>query len=232
MSETLSAVAAALTAEQRALLCQRWTHAALAEHASVASFSRFALHLLAVGAPPLLVADAHRAALDEIEHAKLCFGLASVYAGEALGPGPLPLEGDLLGELSLAAITAAAVAEGCVGETVAALEASAAAERTRIPEVRSALETISADEAQHAQLAWRFVRWALGQPDPAVRPAVSAAFRQALAVQVEIPAPEADDALLEAHGRLGGASLRRCQQAALREVVGPAAEVLLSGYSA
>lgn len=229
MSESLSSAVAALTASQRELLCERWTHAALAEHASIGSFSRFALHLLAVGAPSQLVADAHRAALDEIEHARMCFGLASVYAGEPLGPGPLPLDGDLLGLLSLAPITAAAVVEGCVGETVAALEASAAAERTTVPEIHATLETISADESRHAQLAWRFVRWALQQSDPTVRPAVQAAFRQALAARPLEAECTPDDAILEAHGRLSGPALRRCQQAALRDVVAPAAEALLTG---
>ena len=53
-----------------------WTADALLEHASVASFSRLSLALLAVGAPADLVALAHRAALDEIRHARLCFALA------------------------------------------------------------------------------------------------------------------------------------------------------------
>lgn len=218
-----------LSDAQRALLRDRWLHAALAEHASVASFSRFALHLLAVGAPPELIADAHRAALDEIDHAQRCFRIASGYAGEALGPGPLPLEGDLLGPLALAPIAVAAVEEGCVGETVAALEASTAAERTTLPPIREALEVIAADEARHAQLAWRFIRWALAQPDPAVRPAVQAAFRQALSAEPAVPDAQEEDALLEAHGRLGGHALRQCQRAALREVIGPAAEALLRG---
>jgi hypothetical protein len=37
---------------------------ALFQHASVASFARFSLELLALGAPPDLVAAAHAAALD------------------------------------------------------------------------------------------------------------------------------------------------------------------------
>jgi hypothetical protein len=56
------------------------------EHASVASFMRFALALLAHGAPADLVRDANAAALDEIEHARAAFALASALAGEPLGP--------------------------------------------------------------------------------------------------------------------------------------------------
>jgi hypothetical protein len=47
------------------------------------------LELLALGAPAELVEKAHVAALDEIEHARICFALASAYGGERYGPGPL-----------------------------------------------------------------------------------------------------------------------------------------------
>ena len=55
----------ALPDAARRAIAQHWTRAAQMEHASVAAFSRFSLQLLAVGAPPSLLEDAHRAALDE-----------------------------------------------------------------------------------------------------------------------------------------------------------------------
>ena len=57
---------------------RKWLAAALAEHASVASFSKFALELLAVGAPASLLQRAHQAALDEIRHAQLSFDVVSL----------------------------------------------------------------------------------------------------------------------------------------------------------
>jgi lysozyme family protein len=60
---------------------------------------------------------------------QLCFALAGAYAGAPLGPGPIPIEG-ALGRASLAAI-AAAVREGCIGQTVAALAAWSARARPR-----------------------------------------------------------------------------------------------------
>ena len=42
------------------------------------------LELLAVGAPPNLLAGAQQAGLDEIRHAQACVGLASRYAGRPL----------------------------------------------------------------------------------------------------------------------------------------------------
>src|SRR5688572_6390900 len=48
------------------------------------------LDLIALGAPPALVAAAQRDALDEIRHAELCFSLARALDGGALGPAPFP----------------------------------------------------------------------------------------------------------------------------------------------
>jgi hypothetical protein len=82
-----------LTDAERDALAGAWCDDGLMEHASVASFARFALQLVAVGAPPQLLVDTQQAIRDEIEHARLCFGLASAYAGRKLGPGPLGADG-------------------------------------------------------------------------------------------------------------------------------------------
>ena len=232
LSETWEALrsldAASLPPALRSRLAELWARDALMEHASVASFSKFSLHLMAVAAPPALLDDAHRAALDEIQHARLCFALASVYAGDPLGPGPLPLEGDLLGPLDLPSITAAAVREGCIGETLAALEAAEAHEMASPGAPREALGTIAEDEARHAELAWKFVRWALDRGQPGTREAVSRAFLEAFRAP---PPPEVDadpmEELLARHGRLSERLRNQLWRRGLVEVVKPAAEALL-----
>lgn len=232
LSETWEALRelapASLPSSLRTRLAELWARDALLEHASVASFSKFSLHLMAVAAPPALLDEAHRAALDEIQHARLCFALASAYAGDPLGPGPLPLEGDLLGPLDLPTITAAAVREGCIGETLASLEAAEAHELARAAAPREALGTIAEDEARHAELAWRFVRWSLDQRDDATAAAVERAFREALRGPGPAEAPEdpLDDALAH-HGRLSERARGRLWHQGLFEVVKPAAEALL-----
>jgi hypothetical protein len=212
----------------RARLAEEWASDALAEHASVASFSRFSLHLMAVAAPPELLQASHEAALDEIRHARLCFRLASIYAGEPLGPGPLPLEGDILGPLDLPSIAVAAVREGCIGETLASLDASAAFEASRVKAPREALSIIAEDEARHAELAWRFIRWALDHGDDAARAAVERAFDEALGAPLK-PVPPADplDEALAWHGRLSPARKRASMASGIVEVVKPAAGALL-----
>jgi len=102
-----------------------------------------------------------------------CFRIASVYAARALGPGPLDISGSL-DVTSLADIVDLVIAEGCFGETGAALEALQAAAMATDPVIVAAYEKIARDEQRHAELAFRFVRWALEQDAPAVQERIQA----------------------------------------------------------
>jgi len=220
-----------LSDAERASLALAWTTDALFEHASVASFARFSLALLAAGAPADLVELAHRAALDEVRHARLCFALASAYAGEDVAPGPFPLGGDVRVDGSLAALAASTFAEGCLGETVAALVAAEQLARATDPAVRAALAEIAADEARHAELSWRTVAWAVRVGGDDVRAAVERALLGALAGppggHPQIPGASVTPAGLAAHGRLDDATRARAVTSAMEEVVLPAARALL-----
>jgi hypothetical protein len=167
---------AELSPSDRVRLREHWTLAGLLEHASIAAFARFSLELLALGAPPELVADATRAMADETRHATLCFSFAGAYGGTPVGPGPLAV-GDCLGVPTLESVVETALLEGCIGETVAAAEARELARAVTDPVVRDALELVALDETRHAALAYRFVRWAL-ERDPAT---TSALVRDVLA---------------------------------------------------
>jgi hypothetical protein len=209
----------------RRAIANAWLEDARLEHASVASFARFTLELLALGAPAKLLADAQRAAADEVEHARSCFALASHYAGEAFGPGSLSLAGSDT-RISLEDAAARAVREGCVGETLAAIVAREQLEHARTASARHALERIARDEAAHAELAWRFVKWAVEQGGASVERAVNAAFADAIAtIRAAAARPELDVDLVTfaAHGRLGRAHQRRVELQALLEVVEPCA---------
>ena len=211
----------------RAVLATAWLEDARMEHASIASFARFTLDLLAAGAPADMVAAAQRASLDEIEHARLCFALAARYAGRALGPGPLDAAGAKIA--SLEGAVAAAVREGCVGETIAAAVARAQLSVATDPHVRAVLERIAADEESHAALAWRFVAWALAHaPDrAALRAIVAEAFAEELRradLRVGVaPMPGVDAARLHAHGRLGREDGALVVRAVLDDVIAPCA---------
>lgn len=151
-----------LDSRTRRRLAEHWLANALSEHASVAAFGRFTLQLLELGAPASLVRASSQAMADEIAHAEACFALASRYGDAPVGPGPLPL-GAALERNSLLEVTLDAFHEGCVGETIAALEAAEAYEHATDPDVRAALHRIRQDELAHATLAWRFVAWAIAR---------------------------------------------------------------------
>ncbi len=214
----------------RRALAAAWTRDALFEHASVASFARFALELMAVGAPASLVADAHQAALDEVRHARLCFGLAAGYGGEAMAPSPFPFGGHVEVGGDLAALAAATAREGCLGETLAALTAAEQLARATDPAVRRTLAVIADDEARHAELAWRTVAWALAEGGAPVRAAVLEVFGNAArylpfgAGAVTGIAP----AVAAAHGRLGADHARKATVRAIAEVIMPCEAALFA----
>jgi hypothetical protein len=208
----------------RTKVARRWSDAALAEHASIASFARFTLQLLAVGAPPTLLAQAHQAGLDEIEHARLSFRVASAFAGEALGPGPLPSPPSS-GVDTLEDVTRATLLEGCVAETLAAHEAEHAAREAVDPVLRAVLARVAADEARHAELAWAFVGWAVETGGENVMRVVRGVAGEARATfPGEVPA--ADDEDLRAFGALPPAMRARLARACLEHAVLPALEAL------
>jgi hypothetical protein len=156
-----------------------WSRDAAAEHASIASFARFTLELLALAAPADLVLASQQAGHDEVEHAVACFQVASRFAGHKLGPTALDVSGIELAR-ELGAVTAATVREGCVGETFSALVAEARHAGAEDPQLREVLARIAQDEARHAQLGWRFTAWALERGGNPIRQIVIGELEDAL----------------------------------------------------
>lgn len=159
-------------------LAEAWLFDARNEHAAIASFSRFAMQLLALAAPPRFVEQALRAASDEREHAMLFFAFAHAHGSDAYGPGPLDITG-ALADTDEIAIVVATVREGCIAETISAMQLHRAATLATDPQRRAALERVLAQELQHVELAWSFVAWAYARGDEALRTAVIAAFEDA-----------------------------------------------------
>ncbi len=149
----------AVPASAAAQLAAHWTAIASLEHASVASFARFSLDLLARAAPPELLAAAAQATGDEVAHAQLAWTLASAFAGHAVGPGPLATA-DVGPHRDLASFVTALVREGCVGETLGAAEAELTATLAD-PHLAPHLAQVAADETRHATLAWQTLAWLL-----------------------------------------------------------------------
>jgi hypothetical protein len=223
---------ATLEERTREALARAWLEDARLEHASVASFARFTLDLLALGAPPDLVAGAQRAALDEIEHARACFALAARYAREPIGPDRLDVDG-ALAPTSLADAAVATVREGCVGETIAAHLARAQLRGATDPNVRRVLARIASDEETHAALAWRFVAWAIAESRRAgcsIAGEIAATFAAEARrlLDVRYAEPDVDRDAWRAHGRLDGAETASEIALVLNEIVDPCLQALLA----
>jgi hypothetical protein len=209
-------------------LAAAWLKDALEEHASVAAFARFTLLLLSVGAPPELVVASQRASLDEIEHARACFALARRYGSADVGPSALNLT-DALSPLGLAQIVALTVSEGCVGETLGALMAAEQLDHTSDPAVARILRRIAKDEARHAELAWKFLAWALDNGDEAVAAAAIGAFQATFDDLERMPVVDygVDPELWRAHGRMTCAEARRLSRLGVERVIVPCVDALI-----
>jgi hypothetical protein len=232
---TLALDTSTLDAMTRAALAEGWSQLGLLEHASIAAFARFTLQLLGLGAPHALVLEANQAICDETRHAELCFGLAASFGSGAAGPGRLDSQG-ALARTSLSEVVLDTFLEGCIGETVAALEASEALAAATLPAVRQVLAQIAEDEARHAALAWRFVAWGISQA-PALVADLCERFELELERAAQACTALAQRALcasdgLARGGLLGDAVRAELRLQALREVVAPCLAALPQAQAA
>jgi hypothetical protein len=217
-----------LPEQTRSQLAAYWTAAAQMEHASVAAFARFALELLALGAPPDLLVATYEAMADETEHARLAFSLASAYGLSEIGPGPLALDG-AIEHVTPRRVFATLVREGCIGETLAAVLATEAHTSATDPVVRASLSRIAQDETKHAGLAWRAARWLLEAGDEEFVRWAEGEMKSAIAEHpVAAGTEHRDDGMLRAHGVLDAGTQRELVRAALRELVAAHASALFA----
>lgn len=208
----LAAAAAGLTEEQRRSLIAHWIDVAALEHASVASFARHTLELLALGAPADLVADVQQAAADEVRHAQLAYGMVQALGGESVGPGALDVVG-MGPRATPGAVLEALLREGCVGETFGAAEAALASSRAT-GSAGVVMAEIATDEARHAVLAWRTVRWLLGA-HPELGPVLDR-------IRAPEPHPAGPAHPLAAHGLLADDERAALHRRVWDQVVAPA----------
>jgi len=192
---TLAEETRALDAPTRGALAAQWRENGRTEHASVAAFARLTLDLMALGAPPELVASANRDALDEIRHAELCFALARALDGSAEGPGPFPAAArartlSRVRTVALAELAVDSLVDGAIHEGVSARIVAKLARRCEDPTVRAMMKEIAADEGRHARHGWDVVRFCLAEGGEPVARAIEGAMR-ALPERMASPLPEA-----------------------------------------
>jgi hypothetical protein len=185
---------------------------------------------MSLGVPPDLLVATHAAMADETVHARDAFALASAYAGHRVGPGRLAIDHALSARAPLD-IVETAILEGCIGETMAAVEAAEAMAHATDPAVREALGRVTVDETRHAELAWRFVQWVLEHGEPtlseAVRTRLMLVAEREAAASVRGGAENAEDEpVLLAHGVLGERARGEIRKRVLSDVILPCARAL------
>jgi hypothetical protein len=223
---------AELSEKLKQRLARAWLEDARMEYASIAAFARFTLELIGFGAPADLVLRSQEAGLDEFRHARACFAMAERFSGESMGPAPMRVH-DAGPRESLQESVLCTVVEGCIGETLAAARAQAAADHTTCPETRELLLQIAKDEGRHAELAWRFVAWAVRR-EPSLRAPVREAFgrslRELTSEREHADAdglPHEENELARAYGRLPASDEREVARTTAMEVIKPCMAALL-----
>jgi hypothetical protein len=121
------------------------------------------------------------------------------------------------------------IAEGCIGETVAAIEAAEALQHCTHDATRAVLARIAEDETRHAELAWRFVAWALEVGPASLRDRARAAFAEAARTDAPTAPPSWRDLQLAQHGLIAPSLRHELRRRVLHDVIAPCAHALIDG---
>lgn len=145
-------------ASRSAAAARAWAQISAYERASVDGFERLVEQLEALDAPAELIDDARRFADDERRHADATAAIA-----RALDPAVERVDVAAVSEqdASLEQLLEALILEGCIGETLSALELEHMAAACVDEQLTTCLRAIAADEARHAQHAWSMLGWLL-----------------------------------------------------------------------
>ena len=193
-----------------------WLHDAQKEHASVPAFARISWLLAAVGGPAELVEGAHRAAAEEIDHARRCFALAAGYGGRSHSAEPMPdllrggldMRGDPLVHLAVESLEDGCLLEDFNADVAAACEAACEERATK-----DVLARIAREERSHAEFSWDLLRWLVARGGSRVsraierRAATLDGVKRPSAVSAEKATlvAAADPVKMRLHGRLADA---------------------------
>ena len=213
-----------------------WRQNGLTEHASVAAFARVSMELVALGAPPALIEDAHRDALDELRHTELCFGLAARFDGRTEGPADFPGAALAMARgpraVRLAHLAVTSLTDGAINEGLSARVVAELARAVEHREVARVLAAIAKDEARHAAHGFAVMRWCL---EAGGRP-VAAALEAALAALPEVPGRSldhlGDDGRFERYGLPGRARVERAHRVVRAKVTARTRRLLAAARGA
>ena len=198
----------------------------------MASFARNTIQLLTLGSPSELLVASQQAGIDEINHAKISYDIASANTGLKLAPGPLDIQ-ESMKKLDVMSVVRSIIREGCVGETLAAVEARVRGHVTDDPYIKTSLLQIAEEETNHAQLAWDTIEWVVGK-NPDLRSFAKNVLddelerqmvnEQEISLSVEELAcvnPN-EDMFPQKHGFLTPENVKKAREVGIRDIILPA----------
>ena len=112
-----------------------WLKQGEAEHSSIASFAKNTLQLLSIGAPNELLIASQKASVDELHHTKISYLLSREFMKKYFCPGTLDIK-DSLESGNVNQMIKSTIHEGCIEETVSAVEAHYNARASKITDIR------------------------------------------------------------------------------------------------
>ena len=116
--------------------------------------------MISVGAPTKLLIASQKASIDEIHHAQISYRLSSEFMKESFSPGTLSIKGSLESG-NIEQMIKSTIHEGCIEETVSAVEAHHNARMAKTKDIKDFIFKIATDETNHAQLAWDSMKWVI-----------------------------------------------------------------------
>lgn len=146
------------------------------EAASITAFARLVRALEHHGAPARFIAEAKRAVVDEVVHAKLVGDLARRMGASVRSPVIAQQDG----VPSIEELARENAIEGQVAELFGALLATCQAQLATDPAVRGVFALIARDETRHAQLAQQLAPWFASRLDAPTNAAIEAARQAAI----------------------------------------------------
>lgn len=127
------------------------------EHASIASFHRFAMELMQFGAPAELLEMAQKAATDEVRHAQSAFSIGNKLLGTSQQPGKLDI--NIAFHQELVSFASAILEEAAIQETLGVLIATEQLRVCKDETIAQYLREVVTEESEHSELAYASLRW-------------------------------------------------------------------------
>ena len=218
-------------------IAHAWTEIGLAAHLAVSAHAEFAAQLLRLGAPLPLLHGAARAMLEESALAQRCLALADPDTESDVLLTPAP-EASARGvrrdaeEVDVGAVVLATLRRGCIAATVDCVCAREALEHCRDAKSREVLTQLGCTRAREAQLAWRFLAWALRSAQRDLADQVRVTILTALRTQPKPVTPGAQERQLLRHGLLSSPQRSAIEQRVLRDIIVPCMEATLARAAA